>query len=168
MGGRMRESHPHRIESLDAAQPEIAAAIQRVMVAAYRVEAGLLGVADFVPLQRGIEAIRAAESRFLGAFLGGELAGVAELEPGDGQKAHVASLVVLPRHFRQGIASSLLRHVIGLHGRTGITVSTGQANRPALRLYARLGFEEQRLWRTPDGIPMVTLAYHGGRQIVGE
>lgn len=162
----MREGDLPRIESLDAAHPEVAEAIQRVMVAAYRVEADLLGVADFVPLRRGIEAIRAAESRFLGAFLGGELAGVAELEPGGEGKTHVASLVVLPRHFRQGIATSLLRHVIVLHGRGGITVSTGRANRPALRLYASLGFEEQRRWRTPDGIPMVTLAYRASRACV--
>jgi ribosomal protein S18 acetylase RimI-like enzyme len=151
-----------RIEPLNSTQAEVASAIHEVMVAAYRVEAELLGVADFVPLHRGVEAIRDAGSRFLGAFRDGELVGVAELEDEPDGTTNVASLVVRPPHFRRGIATALLHHVIARHGAGAITVSTGRRNAPALALYAGFGFDELRRWATVDGIPMVTLRRAGG------
>lgn len=149
------------LATLDPRQPPVAAAIHRVMMEAYEVEAALLGVADFVPLHRGTDEIRDADSTYLGAFVAAELAAVAELETPPQGPVNVASLVVLPRHFRQGLATVLLRHVIEEHGRRGVTVSTGAANEPALGLYAKLGFAEHRRWRTADGIPMVTLLRPG-------
>jgi ribosomal protein S18 acetylase RimI-like enzyme len=136
---------------------EMAAEVHAVMAAAYGVEAALLGVDDFVPLRRTVEAIRGARSTFLGVFLEDRLVAVAELETLADASANVASLVVLPAHFRRGLATALLRHVIALHGAGPITVSTGVRNAPALGLYARHGFREQRRWSTPDKIPMVTL-----------
>ena len=139
----------------------VAREVHRVMQAAYRVEAALLGVRDFVPLHRTVEDIRRAESTFLGGFLDGRLVAVAELERPPAAPLNVASLVVLPQHFRRGLATSLLRHVIAEHGAGPITVSTGMRNVPALRLYAGLGFQEQRRWSV-EGIPMVTLLRPGG------
>ncbi len=48
-------------------------------------------------------------------------------------------LFVHPAHRRQGIAENLLHHVLKrLHG--AITLNVAKLNRPALRLYERLGF----------------------------
>lgn len=143
---------------LDSGHPEIAAAIHRVLQAAYRVEAELLGVADFVPLRRTVEQIATSPGRFWGAFVEGGLAAVIEVEFPPSDPPHIAALAVHPDAFRQGLGSALLRHVIDHHGgERGLTVSTGAQNRPALRLYATLDFRESCRWATFDGIPMVTL-----------
>ena len=136
---------------------DVAADVHRVMREAYRVEAEILGVADFVPLRRTVEEIRSARSTFLGIYLERRLVAVAELERSLEGPVHVASLVVLPAHFRRGLATALLHRVIAAHGTGPLTVSTGLRNTPALRLYEGLGFRESRRFRTEDGIPMVTL-----------
>jgi ribosomal protein S18 acetylase RimI-like enzyme len=141
---------------------EVAAAVHRVMQEAYGVEADLLGVADFVPLRRTQADIAAAPSTFLGAFLEGKLAAVAEVEGAPDGPVHVASLVVLPAYFRRGLATCLLRSVIASWGSGPLTVSTGERNAPALSLYAGFGFRESRRWRTADGISMVTLSRGSG------
>lgn len=134
--------------------------VHRVMQAAYRVEADLLGVQEFVPLQRTAADLLRANSTFLGAFLDGRLAAVAEIERPPQAPVNVAALVVMPEHFRQGLGTALMRRVLEEHGRGPITVSTGVRNLPALRLYAGLGFQEARRWSV-DGIPMVTLLRPG-------
>lgn len=138
----------------------VAVEVHRVMQAAYRVEADLLGVQEFVPLHRTVADLLRADSTFLGAFLDGRLAGVAEIERPPQAPVNVAALVVMPEHFRRGLGTALMRRVLEEHGRGPITVSTGVRNLPALRLYAGLGFEEQRRWSV-DGIPMVTLLRPG-------
>ena len=140
---------------------QVAEEVHRVMQAAYRVEADLLGVRDFVPLHRTVEDLRRADSVFLGLFREGRLAAVAELEQPPDAPLNIAALVVLPSHFRRGLGTRLLRQVLEEHGKGPITVSTGVRNLPALGLYARLGFREQRRWSV-EGIPMVTLLRPGG------
>ena len=139
---------------------EFAREVHRVMQAAYRVEADLLDVREFLPLRRTVEDLLRAESRFLGAFLDGRLVGVAEIERSPEGPVNVASLVVMPQHFRRGLGRALMRSVLEEHGGEPVTVSTGLRNLPALRLYAGLGFQEQRRWSV-DGIPMVTLLRPG-------
>lgn len=141
---------------LDHTRPDAAAEIHRVMMAAYEVEAGLLGVADFFPLRRTVAQILSAESLFFGAFSDGRLAAAAEIEA-EADPVNIASLVVAPDHFRKGLATTLLRSILSLYQDRNLTVSTGVLNRPALLLYEKLGFRERRRWSTHDGIPMVTL-----------
>jgi GNAT superfamily N-acetyltransferase len=141
---------------LDHTLPDIAAEIHRVMMAAYQVEAGLLGVSDFFPLRRTLAQILAAENLFFGVSIENCLAAVAEIEA-EADPVNIASLVVAPDHFRKGLAMALLQSVITLYQDHDLTVSTGIRNRPALNLYEKLGFREYRRWSTSDGIPMVTL-----------
>lgn len=65
---------------LDNTRRNVAVEIHRVMMAAYQVEAGLLGVPDFFPLRRTVEQILSAASLFFGAFSEDRLAAVAEVE----------------------------------------------------------------------------------------
>ena len=143
---------------LDHTSREIVAEIHRVMMAAYEVEAGLLGVSDFFPLRRTVAQIRSAESLFFGAFSDGRLAAVAEIEA-EADPVNIAALVVDPDHFRKGLATTLLRSILSLYQDRSLTVSTGVLNRPALLLYEKLGFREHRRWSTDDGILMVTLLH---------
>ena len=147
---------------LDHTAPPVAAAIHAVMMAAYCVEAEILGVEDFPPLRRTAEQIAGAAGRFVGIAVAGTLAAVAELEAGEPGGVRISSLVVHPEYFRRGLARALLRDVIRTHPFDDVTVSTAAGNRPALLLYAGAGFHDHRRWATDDGIPMVTLRRGAG------
>jgi len=152
------------VVSLDPADPTVAEAIRGVMAAAYEVEATLLGVVDFPPLRRTAAQVAASDASFLGVRDGETLVAVAEVERHASGQVHLGSLVVLPTHFRRGLASALLRRVLDAYASDELTVSTGRRNVPALRLYAAHGFATYRHWSTADGIPMVTLRRAGGGQ----
>ena len=139
------------------AAPTMAEAIRAVMVQAYLVEASILGVRDFAPLRRTAEHIAASDALFLGIAPAGTLAAIAEVERPDPHHVHIGSLVVLPSHFRRGLGTALVRHIVDADDCLAVTLSTGVRNRPALLLYTSLGFREHRRWITDDGIPMVTL-----------
>ena len=147
---------------LDHAAPLMADAIRAVMFQAYLVEAGLLGVQDFVPLRRTAAHIASSDALFLGISPAGTLAAVAEVESPEPHHVHIGSLVVLPSHFRRGFGTALVRHIVDAHASDAVTVSTGVRNQPALLLYTSQGFREHRLWTTNDGIPMVTLRRTAG------
>ena len=138
-------------------EPPVAEAIRVVMLEAYRVEAALLDVDDFVPLHRTASHIAATNALFLGVAVAGTLTAVAEVETPEPFHVHIGALVVRPGHFRRGLATALLLHIVATHREEAITVSTGVRNQPALLLYAAHGFQEHRRWTTDDGIPMVTL-----------
>lgn len=149
---------------LDHSAPPVAAAIHAVMMAAYRVEAGIIGVADFRPLRRTVAEVAGSTGRFVGiaAEAQGRLVAVAELAARGPGRIHIGALVVDPAYFRRGLGTAVLRHVVASHALEDVTVSTAAANRPALFLYAGVGFEERRRWTTEDGIAMVTLGRTGG------
>lgn len=151
-----------QISRLDHEAPRMAEAIRAVMFEAYLVEAGILGVQDFVPLRRTAAQIAATDALFLGIAPGGTLAAVAEVENPEPGHFHIGSLVVLPSHFRRGLGATLVRHILDASVPGDVTVSTGVRNQPALRLYTSHGFREHRFWTTEDGIPMVTLRRTAG------
>jgi len=146
-----------RIFRLDHTDPEQAATICEVLVAAYTVEARLIGVTDFAPLRRTAEDIAAAPSTFFGSSADGRLVAVAELEELGKEAVNIASFAVLPAVFRRGIGLRLLRHVLEAVGSARVTVSTASANQPAIALYEKEGFAISRRWEI-EGIDMVTLA----------
>ncbi|MCB8981676.1 MAG: GNAT family N-acetyltransferase [Ardenticatenaceae bacterium] len=151
------------IQPIDHKLPEQAEMIRRVFYDAYRVEAQLLQLAeaDFFPLQRTAEHIQASEALFLGGYLSQKLVAVAEIEAEGPAQINIGSFVVMPDVFRQGIGSTLLRHILAAYAGFDITVSTGQANTPAIGLYEKHSFAPQKTWHTPDGIPMMTLLHKG-------
>lgn len=152
------------VSTLPHASPGMAEAIRRVMFAAYAVEAEILGVEEFVPLRRTAAEIAEAEAQFLGISAGGAPVAVAEVEAPEPDRVHIGSLVVLPSHFRRGLATALLRHILETSEGRAVTVSTGEGNEPAIRLYEAHGFRVERRWSTGDGIPMVTLRRNGPTQ----
>ncbi len=149
--------HNWPIQTLTHTDPHIAETIRSLMVAAYQVEAEILGVVDFVPLYRTAQHIAATDARFFGISADQTLIAAAEVEYDSPNICYIGSLVVHPAHFRKGLATALLRHIIITHPAQTIAVSTGQLNAPALKLYAAHHFVNHRLWTTPDGIPMITL-----------
>jgi len=127
------------------------------MMAGYCVEAGLLGVSDFPPLKRTRREIADAESSFIGAYAHNGIAAVTEIETDQASTIDIAALVVLPKYFRMGLGTALVREIIEVHEGTRITVCTGARNAPALSLYTQLGFEASDTWIADDCIAMVKL-----------
>jgi ribosomal protein S18 acetylase RimI-like enzyme len=139
-------------------QGPLAAEILRVLHASYRVEASLLGIADFPPLARTVEQVREAETVFLGSWHDDKLVGVAEVERLGPSTVHINSFTVDPSAFRKGVGASLLGYLLTVYGKDRVTVATAAANHPAIRLYEKLGFGLQHHWRQPQiEIDMVTL-----------
>jgi ribosomal protein S18 acetylase RimI-like enzyme len=145
------------VVGLDHTAPRVAGAIHALMMAAYRVEAGILDIKDFLPLRRTPAQIAGTTGRFVGIAVAGTLAAVAELEAGNSGGVHISTLVVDPEYFRRGLARAIVEDVIRIHPYDDVTVSTAAGNQPALLLYAAAGLHVRDRWTTDDGIAMFTL-----------
>ena len=130
---------------------EVAREIQAIFQRSYRIEANLLGVIDFPPLNRKLLDFANSSTEFFGFFKMGKVAAVIEINP-IGLTTEIHSLVVDPAHFRQGLASRLMRFVMNTFDSDRFVVETGLKNRPAINLYKQLGFIELRQWDTDFGI----------------
>jgi ribosomal protein S18 acetylase RimI-like enzyme len=124
--------------------PEEAQRIHAIQMAAYRLEADLLGVKHFPPLERSVEDIQGSTEEFWGAREGEELVGVMGLERFNADEILIGSLTVAPAHHRRGVGRALVLSALDARGSCAMVVSTGAKNEPALRLYKQLGFIEHR------------------------
>lgn len=127
------------IDRLDNRTAELAAAINRIQLAAYRQEGDLLGIRDFPPLRQTPQDVRLSPATFYGAFVNERLAGILCTEPRDGD-VRITSLTVAPQSQRQGIAQALVRHVARASSCQRLYVSTSSKNLPGIELYRALGF----------------------------
>ncbi len=129
----------------------VAESIYTLMQASYQVEANLLQLKNFWPLQRTAKDIASSNSTFYGLYKDEQLAAVAEIEQ---SPICIASLVVHPTQFRCGFGTILMKHIIEKHGEQEITVSTASKNLPALSLYYKMGFQKGRESYTEDGLAL--------------
>lgn len=139
--------------------PRQAERVLEVLLASYREEARLLGIADFPPLARTVAQVQGATSQFLGCFREGVLVAVAEVSGATGDKS-IDAFTVHPGWFRQGLGSELLKFLLQRFAGEEMSVSTAAANRPAIRLYEGQGFVAQRRWRNRHGIEMIRLGWN--------
>lgn len=144
------------INRLQQTSHAIALQIQHVFQGAYKVEARLIGVTNFPPLERTVADIIASRTTFFGSWQGDELVAVIEVSYNEPQ-LDIDSLVVHPDHFRKGLARRLLRFVLNHYHWETAEVETAQANSPAITLYEQFGFVETRRFQTPIGITKVNL-----------
>jgi len=94
----------------------------------------------------GLEALRAPEITFWSAWRSGELLGCGALKELDEQHGEIKSMRTQAHHLREGVAASLMRHILAEAAKRGyrrLSLETGsmQAFEPARRLYAGFGFE---------------------------
>ncbi len=128
--------------------------IRIIFQAAYAVEAKLLKVVDFPPLQRPLAAFLNGKNTFYGYHKNQNLKGVIELKM-ELRSIHIQSLVVHPDSFREGMASALLQFVLDTHDVKSFTVETGLDNHPAKNLYQQFGFQKTKEWDTDHGVRKV-------------
>lgn len=148
------------IQKLQNNDIEIARKMQIVFNASYAIEAALLKVDNFPPLQRQIPAYMGTETDFYGFWKNEELAAVVELHL-DPKQIHIQSLVVDPNYFRQGIARKLVQFVFDSFSSELYMVETGSDNGPAIALYKRLEFKEVLQYNTEHGIRKVRFEKRG-------
>ena len=92
-----------------------------------------------------IEALRKPDITFWSTWEGDQLAGCGALKQLDGRHAEVKSMRTAAPFLRKGVASALLRHMIGVARQRGyrrLSLETGSQKEfePARRLYTRFGF----------------------------
>lgn len=131
-------------------EDDVVLAVQR---AGYAVEARMIGVASLPPQHDAIGDLRGEQIWV--AVQDGAVAGVLGVE--DGEELAIARLVVAPQRMRRGIGRALVRHAVALAGARAIRVGTAAENRPALELYASLGFERLGQRTVGDGLAYVDL-----------
>ncbi|OEJ31181.1 GNAT family N-acetyltransferase [Streptomyces subrutilus] len=145
------------IRPLDLADDDTAAGVHRVGLAAYAVEAELIGFGGIPALGESLDEMRARALNWVGAVAGGgEIAGFLAWEEQAGGVG-IDRLCVDPAWFRRGIASRLLRHALTeLFPGRPVTVTTGAANTPAVTLYTRTGFTRGRDFSPAPGLVMAS------------
>jgi putative acetyltransferase len=94
-----------------------------------------------------LSALRRPEITFWTAWGDGALLGCGALKELDARHGEVKSMRTGARHLRKGVATNLLREILGEARRRGyarLSLETGsaQAFAPARALYAKFGFEE--------------------------
>lgn len=141
------------IEVLDLGDPATAADVLRIQRAAYRVEADLIGFGGIPPLHETLDELIAEPLEWRGIRIDGRLAAAVAIT-GTGRRCDVDRLVVDPAHFRQGLGRRLMQSL--LHHES-VTVSTGEANLPAVTLYESLGF--RRTGRSEIGPDVWTVQF---------
>ncbi len=140
-----------RVEPIDHSQAEVAQRIHAVLMRASVVEAELLQNAQLPALAQTAAQLQATRAFYLGAWRGDELLGALGLGPDDeAGQIGITSLVVLPSHHRQGIASALVAQALQRAAGMVVSVTTAARNAPALALYRGCGFVDYRQGKLDD------------------
>ncbi|MCP4460495.1 MAG: GNAT family N-acetyltransferase [Cytophagales bacterium] len=127
-----------------------------VFQVSYAVEAELLETTDFPPLKRTISEFVDTSTEFYGCQKEGQIVAIVEILKSE-DATHIQSLVVHPKHFRQGLGQQLVQYALDNFDSILFTVETGLANEPAIRLYEHFGFKQIFQWDTDHGIRKVKL-----------
>lgn len=136
-----RDEGADLIKEIEIRDRENAAAVLKVQLAAYQVEAELIGFYDLPPLKDTIQILQDSEERFFGYYEAKQLSGVIAVEVVE-NVLHINRLTVAPNHFRKGIGQALLDHIERQFDTIEILkVSTGTKNEPAVQFYQKNGFK---------------------------
>lgn len=138
------------ITEINPTDEKIARDIQSIQRPAYRIEAELMGFHDIPHISETIDEIQQSGETFLG-YQDGYLKGFISYKEQDGI-VDIYRLVVDPLQFRQGIARSLVDHLLKQKNAAEFIVSTGTANVPARKLYESFGFREDETFEVAPGV----------------
>jgi ribosomal protein S18 acetylase RimI-like enzyme len=133
-------------------------AVLTLQLAAYRVEARLLGVEDLPPmLDQAHDLLGCGETFLAETSPDGALAGVVAFTVANAE-VEICRLMVDPARFRRGTGRRLLAAVEAeVPGWRCMRVTTGSGNEPALALYRGVGFEVVASRPVREGLRLVTL-----------
>ena len=147
------------IVKINQNDPFIAKKIHSIFQLSYTVEAKILEAHDFPPLKRKEDDFMQCSNIFFGFQENEEIIGIIEVVKSL-QKVHIQSLVVHPKSFRKGVASSLIKFILDKYTQYILTVETGVKNLPAVKLYTKFGFKETRQWETDHNVRKIAFQRH--------
>ena len=142
------------ISSLDHTLELNAKRIWRIFQRSYAIEAKILSVENFTPLERTIQEFLTSDSIFYAFYIENDIFGIIEININT--SIHIKSLVVDPDYFRRGIASRLITFLLLKYDNFTFTVETGLKNVPAIQLYKRFGFKKVSDFDTNHGVRKVS------------
>ncbi len=146
---------------LDVADEAIARSVLALQREAYAVEAELIASDGIPQLTETLEELQAAGLDWLGTFDEAGLTGAVSWKILDDGTIDIYRLVVAPRAFRQGIATTLLDALDTRFPGRPTLVSTGRDNAPARELYRRRGFTVVREHEAIPGLWVTELERRG-------
>jgi ribosomal protein S18 acetylase RimI-like enzyme len=138
----------------DIRETQVAAQIHALQRAAYSVEAQRIGCSDFPPLRETLDALQRSTDCFLVFAENGSIIGCLSYEWARAC-ATITRLVVSPRHFRRGVASTLLRTLESrLPVGSVVCAVTAELNEAAIRAYERQGYTTASREISSEGIAL--------------
>lgn len=145
------------IRPIDIQDRSAALRVLALQMKAYLREAEIIGFQEIPPLKDTISTLQTCGESFVGCYEEEELVGAVAYEQ-RGDTVTICRMMVHPDHHRKGIGSALLSHVLAMHRHASrITVSTGTANEPAVRLYAKHGFVPRERHAIAPGITLTEM-----------
>ncbi|WP_281560531.1 N-acetyltransferase [Thalassomonas sp. RHCl1] len=145
------------IIKLENSNEIVANQIYSIFQNSYKVEAELIGVADFPPLSRSVQDIANSKTDFYGFSDNNCLAAIIEITVEE-KHLEIHSLTVDPKFFRKGIAGKLISYALEAFDYTDATVETAVVNEPAINLYKKHGFVEFKRWTPSHGIEKLAMS----------
>lgn len=144
---------------LDLSNQELAQLVLSLQIPAYQLEANLIGFQGIPALLDTVDDLMNNKENFIGFYKDDELLGVLSYEETD-ELVDICRLVVSPASFRKGIGNQLVNHVLEeVRGSREVIVSTGLENVPAVTLYKKFGFQQERLVEIVPGVKLVNMRY---------
>lgn len=132
------------IKKIDITNPKLVIEILYVQILSYKVEADLINYDEIPPLKDTVDTIQQCGENFYGYYINEELSGVISIQIENGVM-DIHRLFVHPKHFRKGIAKTLLDFIqTNEKGFETIIVSTGSKNVPAINFYQKNGFSKTK------------------------
>ncbi len=126
--------------------------IRNLQLLAYKIEAEIIQYDRLPPLLDTIDSIQQCNETYFGYFEQGNLCGVISINVID-SVIDIHRLMVHPKHFRKGIANSLLHFIEKSEvGAKEIIVSTGKKNKPAIKFYEKHGFTRVKDMNITEGL----------------
>ena len=110
-----------------------------LQISSYSVEAKRIQSFKIPPLQESFQSLKHCKENFIGIYNNDKLVAAASyLLKSDNMK--ICRVIVHPKYFKKGYASSLLKNLISMES-SNFQVSTAAKNLPACSLYEKLGFK---------------------------
>jgi ribosomal protein S18 acetylase RimI-like enzyme len=127
--------------------------LHELQLKAYRREADLIGFSRLPPLSESLEDLLSSPDEVF-VLMRGTAVGGAVFFSKDARSVLIHKLIVDPAFFRQGIARTLLGHLLAVHNGHCVTVTTATRNLPAIKLYEAFGFRAIIVKTVEDGLEL--------------